>query len=449
MKPFALNQGGKFVCLCAAVFLMILSSNEVLLAQQQISTFSVAGWNSGNNPIFSGSNTNVIDINYGDSITTSVAFSGAPNDGLGTDNDNVAYMSFSYTYTVYLTKFGEAFSVNSSLPIGSHTIAAFQTCSSGAVPPWTIGYDENPSADSNNITFNIADNIKDCIPAGDYQIDIVLDKYSVNSVGPSPSPIQLEWAGYVNNIHARGMTSLNAPSTDNNSDVLLSPSATYTLSQVAFVHVNQPSSCANLSLALPHTIETFAPVASATVAANYVGKCPENSCTYLWSNGERTATATDLHKGYTYTVTVTAPCGTTATASVTISNIMAPGIADIGAPSQHVAAPVRATTTNTGDRILKKDNGNNSGESMSVETHIALYPNPAKHNITFDLSTTSATAYSIRIFDMLGNEILAPTTGTSDAGSEKINIDLNDLIPGVYLYEVASDKTFRGKFVKQ
>jgi hypothetical protein len=246
------------------------------------------------------------------------------------------------------------------------------------------------------------------------------------------------------------MTSLNAPSTANNSDVLLAPSESYTLNQIAFVHVAQPSSCAGLSLALPHSIETFAPIASATVAANYIGKCPQNSCIYLWSNGERTATATNLHKGNTYTVTVTAPCGNTATASVTISNIMAPGIAEISALSQLVAAPVRATTTNSGDRTLKRDNTNNSGENITLETHIALYPNPAKHNITFDLSTASATDYSIRIFDMLGNEIMSPTTGTSaNAGTEKVNIDLDNLIPGVYLYEVASDKTFRGKFVKQ
>ena len=447
MKPFTLNQGRKIASILVAFFLIVFSPLMSALAQQT-SEFSIVGWTSGSTPIFSGINSNVIHLHYGDNITTAIAFSGEPSDGLLTDNDNVAFMSFSYTYSIYLTKFGQAFSTTSSILAGTHSISAFQTCNSGTVPPWTIGYDTQSTIDTNSLTMHIADNVRDCLPAGDYQVDIVLEKYSVNSVGPSPSPILLQWSGYINNS-ARVMSTLNAPSTDNSSDVPLHPSTSYMLSQVAFVHIAQPAICANLTLNLPHTIETFAPVVAATVVANYPGQCAQNTCSYIWSNGETTATATHLHKGNTYTVTVTAPCGNTATASITISNIMSSNVANIKASLKQEIAPMRATATPPGDRTTKKSS-THANESNTLETHLTLYPNPAIHTMTFDLTVGVNTTYSIRIYDLLGNEVMPPTIDAlANAGNQKITISLDALQAGAYIYELSSDQTFRGKFVKQ
>jgi len=50
---------------------------------------------------------------------------------------------------------------------------------------------------------------------------------------------------------------------------------------------------------------------------------------------------------------------------------------------------------------------------------------------------------SIRILDIVGNEIMTFKTATD----QKANLNIEALEAGVYLYEVESDQTFRGKFV--
>jgi hypothetical protein len=414
------------------------------ISAQQVSTFTIPGWTPGTTPVFSGTSSNVINLNYGDSLNTSVAFAGTPTDGIGTDNDNIAFQSFSYSYTVYLTQAGGIFSTTSSIPVGTHSISAFQSCSSGTMPPWTISYDAQPTKDTNNLNMDIKDGIADCIAPGDYQVDIVFDSYSVNSVGPAALPIQLQWSGYANNSPARGLTQFNAPSTVNTTDVALNPVSSYLLSKIAFVHVDRPVSCPPVNLSLPRSIETFAQASSATVTASYPGHCEQNVFTYLWSNGETTATAVNLFRG-THTVTVTSPCGASASASITISYPTAPGMSAITAPAKLEAASPSELAAASGHNKDKKASANASAD---VEAHLKLYPNPAKHNITFDFAIESDANSSVRIYDMLGNEMMTANANT-EAGNQKMEVNLDELPAGVYLYELTSDKTFRGKFVKQ
>jgi len=352
-------------------------------------------------------------------------------------------MSFSYSYTIYLTAIGDSFSTLSSIPVGTHTVNAFQSCSSGTVAPWTIGYDSQPTMDTNNVNINISDAVLDCVPQGSYQVDIVFETYAVNSVGPNVQAIQLTWSGYANSSSTTALTTLNAPSSANTQQVAISPVTDYLFGQVAFVQVNKPDSCPSLTLSMPALIELQSATASATVTASYPGYCPQNPFTYLWSNGETTATATNLSKG-NYTVTVTAPCGNSATASVTISDLT------------HIETPYlalmtidpRYSVTDIKTNITKADTEHQSHrnapeETNTPEAHISLYPNPASHHISFDLGNGSVIR-SIRILDIIGNEIML-----FNAADHKADINIDALQAGAYLYEVVSDQTFRGKFVKQ
>ena len=442
MKPITLDPSRKLASVLFAIAFMIFSSIQHISAQQ-VSTFTIPGWTSGVNPIFTGAGSNVISLQYGDSLTTSVAFDGSPTDGIGNDQDNIAFQSFSYSYTVYLTPNGSQFSAATSIPVGTHSVGATQSCSSGTMPPWTLSYDGVSAGDTNSFNKNIRDGIADCIAPGDYHVDIVLDSYAVNSVGSAALPLQLQWNGYANNSPVRALTEINAPSTNNTNDVALSPVSSYILSKVAFVHIAAPASCPPVTLSLPASIGTFASTASATVSASYSGHCDQNAFTYLWSNGETTATATDLHRG-THTVTVTSPCGATATASVTISL----PTTQVASASTRVEtlAPIAVAAHATGG----EDNNKTKKTHTKAEAHMQLYPNPAKHNITFDFTTESAVSSTITIYDMMGNEVMKASNDTNaEAGNQKMEINIDSLPVGAYLYELNVGELVRGRFVKQ
>lgn len=441
MKPTTLDPSRKLASVILAIAFMNFSSFQHISAQQ-ISTFTIPGWTSGVNPIFTGAGSNVISLQYGDSLTTSVAFDGSPTDGIGNDQDNIAFQSFSYSYTIYLTPNGASFSAATSIPVGTHSVGATQSCSSGTMPPWTLNYDGVPAGDTNSFNRNIRDGITDCTAAGDYQVDIVLDSYAVNSVGSAALPLQLQWNGYANNSPARALTEINAPSTDNTNDAPLSPVSSYILSKIAFVHIAAPASCPPVTLSLPASIGTFASTASATVTASYPGHCEQNAFTYLWSNGETTATATNLRRG-THTVTVTSPCGATATASVTIS-LPTSQVASAGTRVETLA-PIAAAAHATSE-----DNNKTKKTHTRVETRMQLYPNPAKHNITFDFTTESVVNSMITIYDMMGNEVLKTSNNsTAEAGNQKMEVNIDALPVGAYLYELNAGELVRGRFVKQ
>ena len=385
MKSIKRISNGKSTPLSVIIlFIFIFSFFQSANAQQQLSVFTVSGWTPGTTPIYTGSNSNVVNLNYGENLNTTVGFTGYANDGLGTDFDNIAYMSFSYSYTIYLTLAGQAFSTTTSIPIATHTISAYQSCSSGITPPWTIGCDAQPTTDTNKLDMNTADVVNECVPVGNYQVDVVFNTYTLNSVGPNPPAIDLVWSGYTNNSSIRGLSFISAPSSSNNSGVALNPATSYILSQIAFVHVGIPQTCPPIALTLPRNIQTFATTSSATVVASYPGQCAQNPCSYLWSNGETTATAINLTKGI-YTVTVTTPCGNMAIASVIISNITDPNISEATPTASLEMANYSDHATLTVNNIYKKATANTTQDNAIVETQMTLYPNPARHNITFDL----------------------------------------------------------------
>lgn len=434
--------------LLSLLLLSAFTSFQFIAAQSQLSAFTVPGWVPGTAPIFTGNSSNTIHLSYGDSLFTALNFSGEPNDGLGTDLDNIASMSFSYSYTVYLTTVGDSFSL-ASIPMGTHTISAYQSCSSGAVPPWTIGYDNQPTFDTNNINMSIGDMVSSCIPAGNYQIDIVFNNYAVNSVGPNPLPIQLTWQGYSYSASSAALATVNAPSSGNTEQVTISPVTNYMLRQVGFVQINASSSCPPLSLSLSASIQTTEQT-TATVAVSYKGQCQQNPCTFLWSNGQTTATATNLTGG-NYTVTVTSPCGATATATININTShSSSGSAEtlLAANTRYSEPDYNLNVAAAAQLEMKKHEkpaNSNQHKSVLAQVQLTAYPNPAKDKVTFNLAGNNTTINTVKVYDMLGNEIPVAIT----VNDSKLAIDLSNLNAGVYVYELEGESIYKGKFVKE
>ncbi len=444
MKPTRSTTGMKPASIYFAILLLLIFAPLANInAQLQSSTLTIAGWSSGTTPVFSGTERNVINLKYGDTLSTNLAFSGQPDDGLETDHDNAAFMSFSYSYTVYLTPYGSTFPPTASIPIGTHTISAFQSCSSSNVPPWTIGYDNAPAMDTDYVNMDIPDMISECVAAGDYQVDILIDNYSQNSVGPNAEAIQLGWYGYADNYIDTGLAAIYAPSEDNVGQTSLIPANDYLLSQVAFIHIDQLTKCPPVTVTLPRLIETIAPEVSVTAQASYAGQCPQSTLSYLWSTGETTATAT-LREGI-YTVTATSQCGTTAAAAVIVSSAIDPGRVAMTTNTVGQGANNNGAAKSGQNNVYKKATDNTTDESADVNPSIYPYPNPAKNSITFDLGAKQISSYTIRIMDIAGNEAMQPIV----TSYSKTSVTTDALPAGIYLYEIAADQTYRGKFIKE
>lgn len=156
---------------------------------------------------------------------------------------------------------------------------------------------------------------------------------------------------------------------------------------------------------------------SATVTAS--GPGGTSPYTYLWSTGSTsssiTVTATTMADNY-YSVTVTDNNSCTSTASVSTQCVSGKELPASGPPL--------------------------------IENGLNIYPNPANHYLTLDYSEIEGTVNSIRILDLLGNE-LWKTTIYNQGGDQKFDINLDKLVSGVYICELSGDRIYRNKFVKE
>lgn len=84
---------------------------------------------------------------------------------------------------------------------------------------------------------------------------------------------------------------------------------------------------------------------------------------------------------------------------------------------------------------------NNTGLKNISENEVNLFPNPSKDFIKISNNTFIHTIY---LYDLTGKEILKLTPNNTI-----VNIDLNTLDPGTYLYKIISgDKVCSGRFMK-
>lgn len=80
--------------------------------------------------------------------------------------------------------------------------------------------------------------------------------------------------------------------------------------------------------------------------------------------------------------------------------------------------------------------------SQKGKSHVKIYPNPTRYNLTIDLG--DATQATIRLIDVLGREILQ-----KQGQSGQVLLDMSSLSIGIYFAEItAKGISVREKVVK-
>ena len=64
------------------------------------------------------------------------------------------------------------------------------------------------------------------------------------------------------------------------------------------------------------------------------------------------------------------------------------------------------------------------------------YPNPFNPSTTIKFSIPSASAVNIKIYDMLGNEVMTVVNESLQAGTYSTNVNMSDLSSGIYFYNL-------------
>lgn len=77
-------------------------------------------------------------------------------------------------------------------------------------------------------------------------------------------------------------------------------------------------------------------------------------------------------------------------------------------------------------------------DDLNSNMSFAVYPNPVSRTETLklDFSLVNADDVTIEMYDLLGNKVKEVASGYYTSGEHKIDLDINDLTPGVYVYSV-------------
>ena len=68
------------------------------------------------------------------------------------------------------------------------------------------------------------------------------------------------------------------------------------------------------------------------------------------------------------------------------------------------------------------------------------YPNPFNPTTKITYALPEKTVVTIKVFDILGNEIVQLVNEVKDAGNHEIEFNAKNLSSGVYLYQLKTDK---------
>lgn len=88
-------------------------------------------------------------------------------------------------------------------------------------------------------------------------------------------------------------------------------------------------------------------------------------------------------------------------------------------------------------------------EENSGVNNLTAYPNPATSLMTLDLELEQNTTATVQVMDLMGSIVMNQEAGLLNAGNNRIELDINTLPAGTYLYRVTTDSGMAaGKFVK-
>jgi len=98
--------------------------------------------------------------------------------------------------------------------------------------------------------------------------------------------------------------------------------------------------------------------------------------------------------------------------------------------------PNLLNNTNCADSVHMLDINN---YLLSKKTAISVYPIPAQSEINFSLQLVNDAYVIIKLFDLLGRNILSMEKGKLNAGTYTIPVSVGGLKNGMYLYQVQID----------
>ena len=102
----------------------------------------------------------------------------------------------------------------------------------------------------------------------------------------------------------------------------------------------------------------------------------------------------------------------------------------------YIDLPIRQTTgSNVVDNFIRENNGNNEPESFSLEQN---YPNPFNPATTINYSIASAGKVELKVYDLLGREVMTLVNDFKNAGSHSVLFNALNLSSGVYFYRINS-----------
>ncbi|RLD54477.1 MAG: hypothetical protein DRJ01_17990 [Bacteroidetes bacterium] len=90
---------------------------------------------------------------------------------------------------------------------------------------------------------------------------------------------------------------------------------------------------------------------------------------------------------------------------------------------------------------------NNINNFNKIFTRVEIYPNPVNQTAELSLHLSKSSNVYIEIFNILGKKIRACKIGKLPMGNSNLNIDVNSLEKGLYLFRIKSNNCFIDKKV--
>ena len=114
----------------------------------------------------------------------------------------------------------------------------------------------------------------------------------------------------------------------------------------------------------------------------------------------------------------------------------------------------------TGTYTLLNGNLNLNGHTFTYGTFVSVeddleqpkefalsqnYPNPFNPTTSISFSIPQSSFVTLKVYDVIGNEIVSLVNEQKDAGNYKFNFDASKLSTGVYLYRLSADNSVISK----